>query len=149
MPGAAFDGSKTKDSTATDITYQIWNPWKYPYPCGTPEFPATCYNGGYDNYNGTSIVRGTIQASATSVYINGKAAALMNDRVREEETPQGLPGGAVNIRNADGGFGQVTSGNNVQVYCEGKLLAVIGSTARTHANGSTNIADGSTNVIIG
>jgi hypothetical protein len=137
MLGAAFNGSRTQDSTASDIMYRVWNSAIFPF-------------GGYDYYsNGTSTVRGTVKGSAVSVFINGKAAALLQDGVEEEETPYGLPSGAEVTGNAGGGEGRVTSGNTARVYCEGQLMAVVGSTVRTHANGSTTIADGSHNVYIG
>lgn len=95
------------------------------------------------------MVRGTVKASAASVFIHGKAAACMGDAVEEQETVIGLPGGAYNVRNQEGGRGAIDSGNAAGVYCEGRLLAVNGSTVRTHNGQRTVIAEGSGNVFVG
>lgn len=149
MAEAAYDGCLIQEWTARDIRYSLWNPYLNPYPCGTAESPATCFAGGEEQHTGASTVRGMVRASATSVMINGKPAACAGDPVEEQETVTGLPGGAYNVRNHEGGRGAIDSANTAGVYCEGKLLAVNGSTVSTHNGQRTVIAEGSSNVFVG
>ncbi|MDH6674231.1 putative Zn-binding protein involved in type VI secretion [Paenibacillus sp. LBL] len=152
MSLVACNGSNTNDSTATDITYQVYNPQKtwYDRTCSDSEgntWDCGYWIPGYDDYDGTSTVRGTVSASIANVYVNGKKIARQNDSVTETEQAN-VPGNAVNIRNADGGTGRVSNGNSSRVYAGGVLVAVVGSSVTTHAGGSTTIKDGSTNVYI-
>lgn len=75
--------------------------------------------------------------------MNGKAIALNGDTTTESDS-------YANGGSGDGGgTGSVTSGNGSRVIAQGKSVAIIGSTVRTHAGSSTTISTGSSNVKVG
>lgn len=151
MPAVAFNGSKTKDVNTNDIEYRKWNPCLYTVTqctgSGDDEVCEDVCVAGWQYFSGgSSTIHGTVVASSSNVFVNGKPIARQNDNVTEKETPNvdGDP-----IRNHEGGTGKVTIGNNRNVYSGGQLVAMVGSTVKTHSTPTTTIADGSSNVFIG
>ncbi|QDX94765.1 hypothetical protein EEL30_22240 [Brevibacillus laterosporus] len=144
IPLLAFEGSKTRDVTANDIRYQIWN------PCITQicnDAGCVCV-GGYENHTGSSTVKGVVQASSNKVYVNGQKVAKLNDSVKETEQTH-IPSNAVNVSNHEGGTGKIIVGNSNRVYVEGVLAAIVGSQVKTHTSPSTVIETGCKNVYVG
>ncbi|MGG0753654.1 hypothetical protein [Brevibacillus laterosporus] len=144
IPLLAIEGSKTRNVTATDIRYQIWN------PCLTQicnDDGCICV-GGYENHTGTSTVKGVVQASSSKVFANGQRVAKLNDSVKETEQTH-IPNNAVNLSNQEGGSGKIIVGNNNRVYVEGVLAAIVGSTVKTHTTPTTVIETGCKNVYVG
>lgn len=151
MPAVAFNGSKTVNVQTNDIEYRVWNPCQYTVQqCTGSGDDRECVDvcvGGWDYFSGgSSTIQGTVVATSSNVFVNGKAISRVNDNVTETETPQ-VPGEPV--RNHTGGTGRVTIGNNRNVYSGGQLVATVGSTVKTHSTPTTTIANGSSNVFIG
>lgn len=141
MPAVAFNGSKTKDVDTYDINYRVWDDCHH-----TVGSPPRCVGDYWYYSGGRSTIHGTVVASSSNVFINGKPLARQNDNVTETETPRvsGEP-----TSNHTGGTGKVTVGNTRNVYSGGQLVAMVGSTVQTHSTPTTTIADGSVNVFIG
>jgi uncharacterized Zn-binding protein involved in type VI secretion len=144
MPAVALNGSKTNDVNTNDINYRVWNSCKY-LSCDS-EGNCHCV-GGWDYYSGgSSTIHGTVVASSSNVFVNGKPIARQNDNVTETETPH-VPGEPVS--NHTGGTGKITIGNTRNVYSGGQTIATVGSQVKTHSTPYTTVKDGSSNVFIG
>lgn len=158
MARVATNTSKTNDSVAVGhVKYQVWNPninWVPSYCNGWDEngncnsWGGGYYAGGYQNRTANSTVKGVIRSVYNGVFVNNKNVTTRGDDVIETDETN-LPSNAVNIQQDDGGTGRVTAGNNNNVYVNGKSVAVVGSSVRTHANTNTTIRTGSNNVYIG
>ena len=144
MPAIAFNGSKTNDVVTNDISYRQWNPCK----TRVCDDKGNCWCvGGWDSYSGgSSTISGTVVATSSNVFINGKSIAKQGDDVTETERPNvnGEP-----IANHTGGTGKVTIGNSRNVYSGGQSVAIVGSQVKTHSTPYTTVKDGSSNVFIG
>lgn len=146
MAGIATNGATIADSISNGhITYRV-----YEYQGSVPDG-----NGGsipiygWNTYTTHATVKGTCNASPSSVYINGKNAVLSGDRTTENDQ-YSIPAGEYVGGAHTGAAGSVTSGNSKNVFIGGKSVSVIGSTVSTHASSASSISSGgSSNVYIG
>lgn len=146
MPAVAFNGSKTKDVDTNDINYMWWNDHHH-QECNDD---GCWWVGGWSSGSGgRSTIHGVVVSSSTNVFVNGKPIARQNDNVTETEDTHLTQPSAYPTSNHTGGTGKVTIGNSKNVYSGGQLVAMIGSTVKTHSTPTTTIADGSSNVFIG
>lgn len=159
MANAALDGSNINQSTASGhITYEIRErTGTSPTYCNSWDDEGNCVGwGGGDaiyewvRYTTSSRVDGIAVGSVSNVKIEGKAPIVAGDKTKEDDSYTLPSGGRYVSGNHTGAQGSVTSGNNSNVFINGKSAAIIGSPIRTHASTSTTIKDnGSSTVNIG
>ena len=101
-------------------------------------YPIMNWVGGYTT---NANINGRAKATTSQVFIEGKNAILKGDRTEENDT---YTVGA-NERYASGQHsntqGSVTGSNSNNVYINGKLVAIGGSTVTTHANTTTALKE--------
>ncbi|MEQ7049503.1 hypothetical protein ABN764_02435 [Paenibacillaceae sp. P-4] len=149
MAAIALNGHRTVQSIKSGhVTYDIER-----YTVGT-------FNSRWE-YDGSestdALIKGNIQSSLTSICANGTPICVAGDSVDENWTASPpVPSNTsrtryYNIRpgTSDSGRGYIAAGNNSNVYANGKLIAVQGSTVTTHLNTSTTIQEGNQSVHIG
>lgn len=94
------------------------------------------------NYTTSATVSGNAVATVSNVKIEGKAPVVLGDRTTEKDT-YSLPGDGVYVSGAHtGAQGSVTSGNNSNVFINGKRVAISGSSVSTHSGNSSTINGG-------
>lgn len=105
----------------------------------------------YDDieYKTSAIVKGTAKSTVTNVSIEGKAPIINGDKTQENDNYTIPSGGTYKSGAHTNAQGSITSGNSNNVYCNGKLIAIEGSTVKTHANTNTTIKGTSSTVTIG
>lgn len=144
MAKVALNDSNISQSTISNhIYYRRWE------QTGTDWEGYPTY--GYRYYYTSAIINGATESSVSNVMIEGKRPVVQGDNTIENDSyslPSGgeyVSGSHNNVRN-----GRVNSGNNKNVFINGKSVAIIGSNVQTHANTNTTIRDnGSTTVNIG
>ena len=155
MAKVALDGCNFVESTAPGhIQTERWQKvGNYPgswdedggYIPGDPKYD---WVGGYSV---AAKINGTVKATTTNVFANGKKVVRQTDPTTETDT-YSL---GSNERYASGAHtnaqGTVSQGNSRNVYINGQLVALQGSQVRTHANTTTTVGTSqlASNVFIG
>lgn len=146
MAGVSVIGHKIAQTLKNQsYTQRIYDPCKY----WDPEWGCS---GGYDYPTGyhDKKVNGTISTGSSNVYVNGIAVGFNGSSTQERCEWNGTPpyyysGG--NLHSS--ATGSVISGNNNNVFANGKSLACIGSSVNNHEGQITTIEEGSSNVFVG
>ncbi|MDD1502586.1 PAAR domain-containing protein [Lysinibacillus sp. CNPSo 3705] len=158
MPGVATKGNKIQTSM-TSNHIRIKKPNEYtcePGYIGGEYYSGYWYGGVcygvltppsspyiYDNINGT--IDGEVNEGSSNVFVNGKAVAFSGAKTLEKDTYTVPNGWTVESGNHTSAHGSITRGSST-VFVNGKPLVRNGDSALTHANSTTKINEGSSNV---
>ncbi len=143
MAQVALNGTSINQSIKSDyISYEygVYDPCRYQ---GTDsEGNPTC-SPGYWWYSATSnaIINGSVSCN-NRVYANGISIAKAGDNVNETWTNSGFNTPNRNISPGSNGSGSGTiasNANSSNVYINGRLVAVRGSTVNTHLSTNTTL----------
>lgn len=164
MPGVAFNGSTTAQSTKSGhVTYEIWDYVKVrDGDCiSTDPDTGACTRWGPDKYDWVftttgstgALITGNGVTSSSNVFVNGKSAATVGDSVPDSwvASPPVPPDSATrqyrNVRPGTSGIGtgSVKIGSST-VFVNNKAITHIGSGVTTSLSTSTSITSGSSNV---
>lgn len=149
MAAIALHGHRTDQSTKSGhVTYDI-----YRYeddPRGGDWYYSSSGSTG-------ALITGTISSSSGSVFVNGTPICTVGDAVNETwgaSPPVPSNSSYTEYRNVIPGTsgsdqGKITKGNAANVYMNGKLIAVQGSTVTTCLGTTTKISGGNSTVMIG
>ncbi|MFJ7982423.1 hypothetical protein ACIQ1D_19355 [Lysinibacillus xylanilyticus] len=158
MAKIALNDATISDTTASNhITYKT-----YDYMGQSPSYCVSWDSEGYCNgwdsddiyewveHQTSSTVKGKAVSTVTNVTIQGKAPIVAGDKTTEDDS-YSLPSGGSYVSGAhNNAQGSVTSGNNNNVFINGKSVAIENSTVTTHAGTSSRINGGaSSSVSIG
>ena len=144
MSKIALNGATVNDSIIQNhIYYRVWQYQGYNDSFGNPVY-------AYNYYYTSATVKGTAKSTVTNVKINGQSPIVQGDRTTENDTYT-LPSGEYVSGAHTNTQGTVSVGNSKNVYANGKLIAVGGSSVNTHGGTTTAIGTAglSTNVNIG
>ncbi|MFB4327358.1 PAAR domain-containing protein [Paenibacillus sp. CR_12] len=167
MPGVAFDGSATSQSTKSGhVTYEIWDYKKVQdrYCTSTDPDTGACTHWEPDKYDwvfttsgstGALITGNGVVSTSSNVYVNGRSAATVGDTVPDSwvaSPPVPSNTATSEYRNvkpetSGNGTGRVTVGSS-NVFVNGKPLAHAGSSVTTGLGTTTSISSGSSNVFV-
>lgn len=142
MAKVSLNGDSINNSTVRNHIY--YKKWEYQY---TDSYGNAIYD--WNPYYADATVKGNVKSSVTNVKINGVSPIVKGDVTTENDTYD-LPSGGVYVSGSHtNASGSVNTGNQSNVYVNGKSLAIIGSNVTTHAGTSTTISSvGSSNVYI-
>lgn len=135
MAKIALNGTSISSSTASGhIDIRRWVPPTY-------DSEGNQTGGGYYIYSTTSAtITGTANSSVSNVRIEDKTPITQGDSTTEKDS-YSVPSGWSYYGGAhSGATGIVTGGNSSNVYVNGKSVAIVGSSVRTHANTNTTIS---------
>ena len=144
MAEVAINGTAINQSVRSGyIKYQygVWNP--HHTIIGYDEDGSPIYQGGYDWYSSTSnaIIDGSVSCD-NKVYINGTSIAKAGDSIGETWTNSGFrsPNRRISPGKSGSGNGTIDSNaNSSNVYINGCLVAVKGSSVTTHLSTKTQL----------
>lgn len=148
MAKIALKDSTIKETTASNhITYRKYeqtgtggggcNSWDENGVCTgySSTYPIMGWVGGYTT---SAKVKGKAVSTVTNVSIEGKAPIVKGDKTLESDTYT-IPNGEYVSGSHTNAQGSITGGNSNNVYANGKLIAIKGSTITTHASTSSEI----------
>lgn len=155
MAKVALDGCNFVESTApSHIQTERWQKVGNHPPTINDDGSITPGDPIYDWVGGYSVaakINGTVKATTTNVFANGKKVAKQTDPTTEKDTyslgsnERYKSGAHTNAQ------GTVSQGNSRNVYVNGQPVAIQGSQVKTHANTTTTVGTSqlASNVFIG
>lgn len=128
-----------------------------PTYCNSWDSEGNCNGWGGGNpiyewvrYTTSARVDGVAVGSVSNVRIEGKPPIVQGDKTKENDTYTLPSGGRYVSGQHTNASGSISSGNNKNVFINGKSVAIIGGSVQTHASTSATIRDnGSSTVNIG
>lgn len=152
MAKIILDGCKINESTAsghinTERYIQVGtgggecNGWDIFGNCisTSPTYPTKDWVGGYSI---NAKINGTVKSEITNVVIEGKKPIVKDSKTTESDTyTVGFEERYASGQHTNVTTGSITGGNSSNVYINGKLVSITGSTVKTHANTNTTIGN--------